>query len=186
MTQQRTFFGEIKPYAVPDSLEALGGPDSGMVTLPAWVYWAPGQRTFDVGTRSGAKRASIAVLSEGVLDEVCEVVNAQRLRQLWDAIVIPRRSRALWEQRFPELAGGGGVVDQREQQRMVDRVALAAINRAEELCAPVSSGAPWCGSGPWLCRPVVSCVVLCCPVCERSCDPVSYRSPKHSFVDSTA
>lgn len=106
MTQQRMYFREIKPYAVPDSLEALRGPSSGLVTLPMWVYWAPGERTFDVGTRSGAKRAYVAVLSEGVLDEVCEVVNAQRLKQLWDAMVIPRRARALWEQQFPELVTG--------------------------------------------------------------------------------
>lgn len=106
MTQQRVHFGDIKPYAVPASLEALRGPSSGIVTLPMWVYWAPGERTFDVGTRSGAKRAYIAVLSEGVLDEVCEIVNAQRLTQLWDAMVIPRRAQALWEQRFPQLVGG--------------------------------------------------------------------------------
>ena len=104
MTQQRVRFGEIKPYAVPESLTQLRGPSSGRVTLPMWVCWAPGDRTFDVGTRIGAKQAYTAVLSEGVLDEVCEYVNAQRLIQLWGSLLLPRRAAAQWEQAFPELA----------------------------------------------------------------------------------
>ena len=105
MTQQRVRFGDIKPYAVPESLAQLRGPASGCVTLPMWVCWAPGDRTFDVGTWTGAKQAYTSVLSEGVVDEVCEFVNAQRLLELWSSLVLPRRTAAQWEQAFPELTG---------------------------------------------------------------------------------
>lgn len=101
---QRVFFGDVKPYAVPDSLEELRGPYEGAVNLPMWVYWAPGSRSFRVDDPDQAEMAYIAVLSEGILTDVCEFVNAQRLRSLWGQMVLPRRARAEWEQRFPELA----------------------------------------------------------------------------------
>ncbi|MDO5617950.1 transcriptional regulator [Kocuria sp.] len=106
MAQRRTYFGDVKPYAVPGSLAALQGPSSGIITLPLWVYWAPGERSFDVGTHIGAKQVYTAVLSEGALDEVCKMVNLQRLVQVWPTLVLPRRAQTLWEQRFPELKAG--------------------------------------------------------------------------------
>lgn len=68
VSDQRVRFGDSKVFAVPESLEALHGPADGAVTLSEWVYWAPGDATFDVGTDLGANMAYTAVLSEGDLD----------------------------------------------------------------------------------------------------------------------
>lgn len=103
MTEQRVRFGDTKVFAVPESLDELRGPAVGPVTLSAWVYWAPGGSTFDVGTALGADLAYTAVLSEGNVEEVCQVVNADRLREVWGDLILPTRCRARWVESFPEL-----------------------------------------------------------------------------------
>lgn len=103
VTDQQVRFGDSKVFAVPDSLEALHGPAGGPVTLSEWVYWAPGDATFDVGTDLGVNMAYTAVLSEGDLEDICQVVNAGRLREIWSDLVLPVRCHARWVRAFPEL-----------------------------------------------------------------------------------
>ena len=105
-SDQRLRFGASKIFAVPESLDALRGPANGPVTLSEWVYWAPGNETFDVGTDLGANMAYTAVLSEGELEDVCQVVNADRLREIWWNLVLPTRCHARWLRAFPELEAG--------------------------------------------------------------------------------
>ncbi len=102
VSDQRRRFGDAKVFAVPDSLDALRGPANGPVTLSEWVYWAPGDATFDVGTDLGVNMAYTAVLSEGELDDVCNVVNAGRLREIWSNLLLPTRCHARWLEAFPE------------------------------------------------------------------------------------
>lgn len=100
---ERVFIGDVKPYAVPESLDELVGPAAGVVELPLSIYWAPGARRADVGTLGGAWKAYVAALSEGQLEDIVALVNADRLQQMWGELVLPRRVVALWESRFPEL-----------------------------------------------------------------------------------
>lgn len=101
----RWFLRDRKPYDLPVSLDMLHGPSFGMVELPKSIYWAPGSRVMDLDTHAGLFRTYVSALSEGTTDEICALVNAERLRASWRTLVLPRRVEALWENRFPELAG---------------------------------------------------------------------------------
>lgn len=103
MTEQGVRFGDTKIFAVPESMDDLRGPAEGPVTLSAWVYWAPGDSTFDVGTPLGAEMAYTAVLSEVDACEICQVVNADRLREVWTDLILPTRCHERWVQAFPDL-----------------------------------------------------------------------------------
>lgn len=99
----RWFVRDHKPYAVPASLEALTGPAAGQVMLPLSVYWAAERTSVDVGNAQGAFKAYVALLSEGTLEDVVSLVNAERLKQVWNQLLLPVRCAAEWERRFPEL-----------------------------------------------------------------------------------
>ncbi|WNB87680.1 transcriptional regulator [Glutamicibacter protophormiae] len=103
MTEQRVFFHHLKPYAVPDSLAELHGPASGFVELPHSLYWAPGSRRFNLDEDHGLKRVYVSALAEGTLADVQALVNANRLVEIWDDLILPTRVRDLWEDRFPSL-----------------------------------------------------------------------------------
>lgn len=103
MSDDRVFLRDVKPYAVPESLDELQGPATGVVELPLSIYWAPGEHTADVGTDDGAWITYVSALSEGRLEEIVRLVNAERLRQVWGQLLLPRRVVTLWESRFPEL-----------------------------------------------------------------------------------
>lgn len=104
MTEQRVFFHHVKPYAVPDSLENLRGPASGWVQLSHSLYWAPGSRRFNLDEDYGLRRVYVSALAEGTLADVQSLVNAERLVEVWDDLILPTRVRDLWEDRFPRLA----------------------------------------------------------------------------------
>lgn len=103
MSDDRVFLRDVKPYAVPESLDELQGPATGVVELPLSIYWAPGDHLADVGTADGAWKTYVAALSEGRLEDIIRLVNADRLRQVWGDLLLPRRVVAMWESRFPEL-----------------------------------------------------------------------------------
>lgn len=44
-SQQRMFFSDVKPYEVPEKLDDLKGPISGVVHLPHRVLWASGRQS---------------------------------------------------------------------------------------------------------------------------------------------
>ncbi len=109
VAEERVFFRDVKPYAVVDTLAALRGPAGGMVRLPHWVLWTPGGQDVDLDTPGGVGLAYRAVLAEGSVDDIVRVVNRDRLIQVWDTLLLPRRVRSLWEARFAELHPAGGV-----------------------------------------------------------------------------
>lgn len=104
MTEQRVFFHHLKPYAVPNSLDELHGPSSGWVELSHSLYWAPGSRRFNLDEDDGVKRVYVSALAEGTLADVQDLVNADRLAEIWDELVLPTRVRDLWEKQFPGFA----------------------------------------------------------------------------------
>ena len=38
---RKTAFTDVVPYDVPSSLEALTGPQAGIIELPVDIYWGP-------------------------------------------------------------------------------------------------------------------------------------------------
>ena len=99
----RVFFRDVKPYALPESLDDLKGPPGGVVDLPHTVLWAPGGGRVDLDEEGGVGLAYRAVVAEGTVADQVAILNQDRLIAVWPVLLLPRRARAMWEARFPEL-----------------------------------------------------------------------------------
>lgn len=99
----RVFFRDVKPYAVVDDLGQLRGPVGGVVELSHSVLWAPGGPYVDLDEPGGRGLAYRAVLAEGTVADLEQILNRDQLIAVWPTLLLPRRVRALWESRFPEL-----------------------------------------------------------------------------------
>ena len=103
-TTERYHFADFKPYAVPDSLDELHGPDHGVITLPLTVYWGPITGGFDLADPSHVITAYSNLISNGDVDIQRELLNRELLIHYWRDLHLDfRRVRPLWEQRFKEL-----------------------------------------------------------------------------------
>ena len=100
---KRVLFQDIKPYAVPSSLDDLYGPAEGVLHLPRNVYWGP-MSTVDLSAQGGISKAYQAVLREGREIDLVMLLNRDVLLRSWAGLMLPDRVRDLWETRFPELA----------------------------------------------------------------------------------
>lgn len=92
-------YWQIKPYAVPESLDDLRGPTEGTILLPR----SHRGTVVDLGTAAGRAMAYSRLLDEVDIAELCGVVNKDRLVEQWATIQKSLRVAALWEERFPEL-----------------------------------------------------------------------------------
>ena len=107
-TDGRVYFRDVKPYAVVDSLDSLHGPAGGEVELSHSVLWAPGGGRIDLDEPGGTTLAYQAVLAEGGVEDLVQVLDRGRLVAVWPELMLPRRLRQLWEARFPELRSAPG------------------------------------------------------------------------------
>jgi hypothetical protein len=89
---------DIKPYAVPASLDDLEGPDQGVVTLPVDVAWT-GRREFDLDDEYDRAAMYKIVLEEGQVADQRRLLNRKVLRRDWRKLFPARQVRALWESR---------------------------------------------------------------------------------------
>lgn len=101
--QGRVFFRDVKPYAIVDDLDQLCGPAGGVVELSHSVLWAPGGPYVDLDEPGGRGLAYRAVLAEGTVEDLVQVLNRAQLIAAWPELLLPRRVREMWEARFPEL-----------------------------------------------------------------------------------
>jgi hypothetical protein len=96
-------YGAVRPYVVPDTLEELTGPVTGVIALPHHLDWGP-RRSYDVEQTADARLMYMRVIRESATpDDLRRFLNASLLRTLWPELVLPPRVRALWSSRFPEL-----------------------------------------------------------------------------------
>ncbi|MDN4640475.1 recombinase family protein [Agreia sp. PsM10] len=100
--ERRVFFRDTKPYEAPSALDELRGPAHGVLELPHSVYWGP-ERTADLETAAGIRKAYQAALREGTAVEQVGLLNRDVLLREWGELALPDRVRVLWESRFPEL-----------------------------------------------------------------------------------
>ena len=101
--QGRVFFRDVKPYAIVDDLDQLRGPAGGVVELSHSVLWAPGGPHVDLDEPGGRGLAYRAVLAEGTVEDLVQILNRDQLIVAWPELMLPRRVRTMWEARFPEL-----------------------------------------------------------------------------------
>lgn len=95
----RRYYWQIKPYAVPESLDDLRGPTEGTILLPR----SHRGTVVDLGTAAGRAIAYSRLLDEIDLVALCDVLNKDRLVEEWATVPKSLRVAALWEERFPEL-----------------------------------------------------------------------------------
>jgi hypothetical protein len=103
MAERLAPYDQRRPWTVPDSLEELTGPMSGVVDLPLHLDWSE-QRRYDL-----ADPAQLGLMYERVIREAMDredlrrYLHGETLRAVWHRIFLPRPVRALWESRFPAL-----------------------------------------------------------------------------------
>ncbi|MFE3452283.1 hypothetical protein ACFXJ8_25510 [Nonomuraea sp. NPDC059194] len=103
MSERRLSYGDRRPYLVPATLAELTGPTSGVVELPNRLDWSE-QRRYNLDDP-----AELGLMYERVVRESLQVGDLRRyldgptLLRVWSRLVLPRRVRALWEERFPSL-----------------------------------------------------------------------------------
>lgn len=102
-TGDRVFFRDVKPYAIVEDLTQLRGPAGGVVELPHSVVWAPGGPKVDLDEPGGTAMAYQAVLAEGTVEDLEQVLHADRLIDVWPELMLDRRIRDMWESRFTQL-----------------------------------------------------------------------------------
>lgn len=90
-------------YLVPDAFEDLQGPAAGSVELPLHLDWGP-ERTYNVDDDGSCSVLyQLTLQNSGSIEEICRIVQAERLTALWPTMILPARCRQLWETSFPEL-----------------------------------------------------------------------------------
>jgi hypothetical protein len=86
------------PVAVPADLSCLRGPTTGTVTLPYRLYWSGtgGPRTLDLTNPAERDLLYSIVLTEGTEGDVCTLLNAELLAQMWPTLWLSPHVREAW------------------------------------------------------------------------------------------
>ena len=96
-------YAATRPYTVPDTLDELTGPTTGVVELPGHLDWGP-RREYNLDKFNDSRLLYMRVIRESThVEDLRRFLNAQVLMHLWPQLVLPPRVRALWEDRFPSL-----------------------------------------------------------------------------------
>ena len=93
-----------KPVVVPDRLEDLAGPTTGVVDLPRHLQWS-GNPHYDLDQPGRIADLYRTVLNEAATpDDLRSYLDRATLIRLWSTIWLPAWLRSDWESHFPELA----------------------------------------------------------------------------------
>ncbi len=96
-TRTRKLGPAARPVAVPADLDDPSRPKaSGRIELPLHIRWSGPPLTYDLNDRSDCARVYEQVLREGTADDVRFYVDADRLLELWDELVLPPAVREAW------------------------------------------------------------------------------------------
>jgi hypothetical protein len=100
---QRMLYEDGRPYTVPDSLEELTGPTSGVVELPLRLDWSE-QGTYHLSDPRQRNLMYEVVIREAMrVEDLRTYLHGPTLRKVWRRLWLPRKVRTLWESRFPTL-----------------------------------------------------------------------------------
>jgi hypothetical protein len=94
---------QLRPVAVPDALDDLKGPASGVVELPISLFWSRPDRKFNLDDRYQVIDMYLAVLDRGSVDELASYLNGELLVEVWPDLHLTRAKRLPWQARFAEL-----------------------------------------------------------------------------------
>jgi hypothetical protein len=97
LTRSATLGPAARPVAVPDDLDdPTFAKARGRVELPLHIRWSGPPITYDLNDRADRARVYEQVLREGTEDDVRYYVDADRLRELFDELVLPPPVRRAW------------------------------------------------------------------------------------------
>jgi hypothetical protein len=103
MAQQRVLYEDGRPYTVPESLEELIGPTTGVVELPLRLDWSE-QGRYDLSDPRQRNLMYEVVIRESMrVEDLRAFIHGPTLARVWRRLWLPRKVRSLWESRFPNL-----------------------------------------------------------------------------------
>lgn len=104
MVERRRSYEESRPYAVPDSLDELAGPTTGVLELPLRLDWSE-QSRYDLSDDRQRNLMYERVIREAMrVEDLRAYLHGPTLLRIWRQLWLPQRVRALWESRFRNLA----------------------------------------------------------------------------------
>lgn len=96
-------YAENRPYLVPETMEELAGPLTGLVTLPLRLDWSE-RAAFCLDVPAERNLMYERVIREATRPgDLREYLNGAVLREVWQSLFLPARVRRMWEERFPAL-----------------------------------------------------------------------------------
>jgi hypothetical protein len=104
MSQRHVLYEESRPYAVPDSLDELTGPTTGVLDLPLRLDWSE-QSRYDLADDRQRNLMYERVIRESMrVEDLRAYLHGPTLLRVWRQLWLPHKVRALWESRFQSLA----------------------------------------------------------------------------------
>ena len=95
---------DLMPVVLPESLDCLRGPTSGVVMLPITLDWSP-DPTYDLADPIQVCSLYRTVVREAACPgDLTAWLDQSMLREVWNTLIIPNRHRLAWESTFPDLA----------------------------------------------------------------------------------
>lgn len=95
-------YADFRPVLLPDSLDELTGPTSGLVTLPVWIDWTL-RKTYNLDDKFDRADFYRVVISEAQPSEMAGYLEGATLVNIWPSLGLPKNVRPAWEKKFPEL-----------------------------------------------------------------------------------
>jgi hypothetical protein len=103
VAQDRILYEDGRPYTVPNSLEELTGPTTGVVELPLRLDWSE-QGRYDLSDPRQLCLMYEVVIRESMrVEDLRAFLDGSTLRRVWRRLWLPRKVRALWDSRFTGL-----------------------------------------------------------------------------------
>lgn len=100
----------VKPVVVPEHLDLLSGPTTGIVVLPRRLKWS-GNPTYDLDSPGRIVDLYRTVINEAAVPgDLYSYLDRSTLVALWASMWLPASVRQMWEDRFPELRSRSGTI----------------------------------------------------------------------------
>lgn len=92
------------PFAIPESLDDLQGPATGVLNIPHSIMWVTREEVRIKLSHDGQTKAAYAeILGSATQEQIEELVNKDLLLRLWP-VTLDRTVTEAWNDRFPELS----------------------------------------------------------------------------------
>ena len=95
-------FADHLPWCMPESLDELQGPTSGLVRTTGSICTAP-DPVFDIDDLLELRGLYRSTVRDGTSAEQSKFLDRDTLIELWPELILPYQCRDAWEARFPEL-----------------------------------------------------------------------------------